>query len=150
MSSIALDPTGTFGRPLVLRPARTTAAQRTPAPRVRGTVTAPARTGASDLPAGHGAGLRLTRRGRLAVTLGALVLAGAALFSAQDAEAEAPAAAVAVSTHTVAPGDTLWSVARTAALPGEDLRDVVDELIQLNGLAGASLQVGQMLLVPER
>lgn len=95
-------------------------------------------------------GLRLTRRGRAVVTVVALLLAGGALFSAQNAQAEAPPAPVAVTTHTVSPGDTLWSVARTAAAPGEDLRDVVAELIEINELSGASLAVGQQLLVPER
>jgi len=34
------------------------------------------------------------------------------------------------------------------AAPGEDVRDVVAELVDLNGLAGAQLRAGQQILLP--
>nr|WP_179722155.1 LysM peptidoglycan-binding domain-containing protein [Petropleomorpha daqingensis] len=52
-----------------------------------------------------------------------------------------------VSTVTVEPGDTLWSVASSVA-GDRDVREVVDEIQRLNHLAGADLQVGQTLQLP--
>lgn len=95
-------------------------------------------------------GLRLTRRGRAVVLALGLGLGAGLIFSAQGAVADAPAAAVPVSARTVVAGDTLWSIAGSVAQPGEDRRDVVDELVRLNGLDGVSLRVGQLVLVPER
>lgn len=92
--------------------------------------------------------LRLTRRGRLVVWALALTLAGGVGAAAQSADAGAAAGPVALRTHVVQPGDSLWSVAGAVAGPGDDIRDVVAELEELNGLAGSGLQVGQQLLVP--
>jgi Tfp pilus assembly protein FimV len=46
----------------------------------------------------------------------------------------------------VAPGDTLWSIARRVA-PGRDPRPVVDGLIEANDVRGG-LQAGQELSIP--
>ena len=53
-----------------------------------------------------------------------------------------------VTTVLVEPGDTLWAYAQRVAKPGEDVRDVVVELKQLNRLDSSSLQVGQRILLP--
>jgi LysM repeat protein len=45
-------------------------------------------------------------------------------------------------------GETLWHIASEVAVPGEDVRDVVQRLQDLNGLASGSLQAGQVLLIP--
>jgi Tfp pilus assembly protein FimV len=52
-----------------------------------------------------------------------------------------------VSTVTVEPGDTLWSVASSVA-GDRDVRAVVDEIQQLNRLDGTELQAGQILQLP--
>jgi Tfp pilus assembly protein FimV len=44
--------------------------------------------------------------------------------------------------YVVRSGDTLWSIARQLS-PGDDPRQVVDRLVQLNG--GVGLRVGQRL-----
>lgn len=93
-------------------------------------------------------GLRLTARGRVVLTLVALVVALGATLSGQRAEAGAPAPALPVQTHTVVAGETLWSVAGSIAAPGQDVRDVVDTLTELNGLSGSTIEAGQLLLVP--
>lgn len=49
--------------------------------------------------------------------------------------------ALAQSSHTVVPGDTLYSIARRYGT-------TVEELMRLNGLASAELKVGQRLLLP--
>lgn len=92
--------------------------------------------------------MHLTARGRVALVV---LTAGLALWgalSAPSAVADRPGEARAVVTHTVAPGETLWRVAQSIAAPREDVRDVVDELIVLNGLASGELRAGQQILVP--
>jgi hypothetical protein len=92
--------------------------------------------------------LRLTTRGRWVVRSLALVVAGAALLTGGRAVAEGPGAPVAVDTYTVGAGETLWSIAGAFAAPGEDVREVVDELAELNGMAGSGLTAGDQILVP--
>lgn len=94
---------------------------------------------------------RLTGRGRLAV-VAVLVLLLLAAFSLgrTGAEGAGTAAPVAqVEQTTVLPGDTLWAVAQRVA-PGEDPRPVIDQLRELNELAGPELRAGQQLLLPVR
>jgi hypothetical protein len=95
-----------------------------------------------------GGELHLTARGRWVVRSLALVVAGAALLTGGRAVAEGPGAPVAVDTYTVGAGETLWSIAGAFAAPGEDVREVVDELTELNGMAGSSLTAGEQILVP--
>jgi Tfp pilus assembly protein FimV len=92
--------------------------------------------------------LRLTRRGRRVVRAVAVVLAGAALFSGGRAVADAPAPAVSVDSYTVGSGETLWSIASAFTAPGDDVRDTVDALSDLNGMSGSGLTAGQQILVP--
>ena len=92
--------------------------------------------------------LRLTRRGRMVVTVLALGLALAAGSVAQRAAAGTPDRAMEVTAHTVAAGETLWRIAAGITEPGEDVREAVDQLMELNGLADSALQVGQQLVVP--
>jgi nucleoid-associated protein YgaU len=54
---------------------------------------------------------------------------------------------VGVSSVVVEPGDTLWSIAASAA-DGDDVRDVVDRIQELNRLEGSGLVPGQVLLLP--
>jgi hypothetical protein len=96
-----------------------------------------------------GAGLRLTRRGRLVVFLtflaavlavGVFALSGSATGSGERGEP------VPVTMVQVESGDTLWSIA-TRVAPGEDPRDLIDEIEELNALDG-SLPVGERIAVP--
>ncbi len=104
--------------------------------------------------------LRVTRRGRLALTVSVTVLlaAGAVLaLSAGSRPAPAAAAHAVVAAApasevpaevVVLPGDTLWSIADEVAAPGEDVRDVVLRLKEANGLDSVALAVGDRILVP--
>jgi hypothetical protein len=67
---------------------------------------------------------------------------GARPLSATERPVPVPAGA---STQVVAPGETLWDVARERQ-PTGDVRPVVDELAALNG--GPALQAGQVLVLP--
>lgn len=96
------------------------------------------------------ADLELTRRGRVVLwTLGALVMV-LALFVGGKAVAGSPATGTQVVPHTVSQGETLWAIASTIAHPGEDLRDVVSLIVDLNGRSTAALQAGEQILVPLR
>ncbi|RPF22073.1 LysM peptidoglycan-binding domain-containing protein [Myceligenerans xiligouense] len=92
-------------------------------------------------------GLRLTARGRFAVAVVALVVAAPVVWGA-TAVASSPVDPVEVRAHAVEPGETLWGLAASVAEPGQDVRDVVRELQELNGLPTGGLTVGQTLYVP--
>jgi LysM repeat protein len=47
----------------------------------------------------------------------------------------------------VQPGDTLWSIAQSAA-PDADARTIVQEILQANRLTTADITAGQRLWVP--
>lgn len=107
---------------------------------------APMRAG---IAARHDAKLRLNRRGRVFVAFLAGVLAwvGFAVLSADHAQsADGP---MPVSSYTVRPGDTMWSFAASITPLGGDVSETVSELIELNGLDGAALEVGQRIIVPQ-
>ena len=93
---------------------------------------------------------RLTRRGRLLVSLVALVLvvAGAVLLTGGGAAlAGTDRPAVSHRQVTVQPGQTLWQIAERAA-PGSDPRETVQRILDLNGLQTSQVQVGTALLLP--
>lgn len=96
------------------------------------------------------AGVRITRRGRLLVTLlVSLAIGSVALVGAAGAVAvHEPSRAPAVQTVQVLPGDTLWSIASGITAPGQDVRDVIADVVQLNGLDTSAIYVGQQLTVP--
>lgn len=87
------------------------------------------------------------RRRLVVVLVGSLLVlvmaqAGAALGSSTLAAPERRPASGHVTTITVRPGDSLWSIAQRLA-PGEDPRPVVDQLEQARH--GASLQPGEKI-----
>ena len=98
---------------------------------------------------GTPARLRLTRRARRLVLVLALVTAVAAgswlgpLFGGGGGHLRL----VGESSVVVQSGDTLWSIASSLDRGG-DVRTLVDEIQELNGLRDAHLMPGQILLVP--
>lgn len=102
--------------------------------------------------AGSTPGLRLTARGRLVVgvvvaVLLAMVVAAAVLLGGGSASAGGQGGAAAVTYRVVMPGETLWGIA-TQVAPGADPRDVVAEIVELNGLPGSSVAAGTRLALP--
>jgi hypothetical protein len=82
------------------------------------------------------------------VMMGALAIGNGALASlapAPPAPASATASDADTTTVTVAPGDTLWSIARQMQPTGE-VRPLVDQLVALNG--STPLQPGDEVIVP--
>lgn len=106
----------------------------------------------STAPAAAPAGpLVLTRRGRLALVTLVLVLAVVlgGLF-ANRASADGLGEPVSVAVHSVGAGETLWQIASAATPAGADVRDTIDELLELNAMSSVDLAIGQQLLVPQR
>jgi LysM repeat protein len=62
------------------------------------------------------------------------------------AAGEAPEG-IPVTVHSVEKGETLWALA-SGINPGKDNRDVVFEIMRLNGMSDGSLKAGQTLLLP--
>lgn len=121
-------------------PAQRVPAQRgTPDARIRGRRSAPAPQG----------GVRLTRRGRVVVTLFllALVLAAAVLLGGTSVATGDAGADVPTRTIVVGEGDTLWEIAGEVSETG-DVREMVHRIEKLNALPGPALEVGQELAVP--
>jgi hypothetical protein len=92
--------------------------------------------------------VRLTRRGRAVVLILFLLLAGLGLaLAAPASRAAGPAGDP--PTAEVHPGDTLWSIAERE-LPGRDPIGAVEEIRELNGLAGNTIHAGQHIVLPRR
>lgn len=95
--------------------------------------------------------LRLTARGRRVVAVLALLVgmlgSGALLAQPAIAAASSASATVEYETVTVGAGETLWDVA-TSVTEDRDVRDVVADVQQLNGLDGSHVEPGQVLSVP--
>ena len=96
--------------------------------------------------------IELNRRGRLARTLVVLSLAIVLLatfgFSAGAGNTDQMSSTTSeFITVTVGPGESLWSLAGQIAVDG-DKRSLVDEIISINSLATADVQVGQELRIP--
>lgn len=107
----------------------------------------PARTVRTVAPAGQ---LRLTRRGRLVLFLGALLVAFALAFVVMGGSSASPDSVgtpTATERIVVAPGQTLWQIAADQAEDG-DVRATVDAIEKLNALDSAMLYAGQELFVP--
>lgn len=92
--------------------------------------------------------LQLTARGRfVAAVLAAIAVCAGVLF-ADSAEADGPVATQEVSVHIVVSGDTLWGIASANSAAGDDVRDSVIEIAELNRLDSEHLEPGQRILVP--
>lgn len=101
--------------------------------------------------------MRLTRRGRLllfgmpvfalltALAVGMFFLAGALVNQAQASSSEA--LGVSAEEVQVGAGDTLWDVASQVD-SDQDIRELIGQITELNGLESSELQPGQTLYVP--
>jgi hypothetical protein len=93
--------------------------------------------------------VRLTRRGQ-AVVVGfvvLLVLAVSFLVLRSPSIATGRSGEVRYQTVVVAPGETLWDIARESA-PGVDPRTTVARIMRFNALTSAVVHPGQEIAVP--
>lgn len=100
--------------------------------------------------------VRLTRRGRLLVTVFAVLVAvtgavlltgGASALAGTGSTGSSGGAAAPAERVTVRPGETLWQIAERAA-PGADPRETVQRILDLNGLQTSQVQAGTALRLP--
>lgn len=89
------------------------------------------------------------RVGLRALLLGLLLVlvVGALLLVLQD-EVVSASGPQQIESVVVSPGDTLWEIADRFSPESVDLRVVVSELVELNGLESKVLRPGQVLQVP--
>lgn len=98
---------------------------------------------------------RLNRRGRLARTLVVLSLAivvasvagGEAGANTSAGDSSQAATSARFITVTVAPGDTLWSLAGQLSDSGST-QALVSEIIEINSLSSADVSTGQEIRIP--
>jgi hypothetical protein len=102
--------------------------------------------GARPAPTGE---LRLTRRGRLVVFLGALavVLLLGVLWGAGSVATERPGTPEPTRVVLVAPGDTLYDIAAAVTVDG-DVNAMVERIQRLNRMESGMLVAGQEIRVP--
>jgi len=102
----------------------------------------------SDRPSG----IVLNRRGRLARTLVVLSLAivlGSVVSANAGAGTDAgPSKAGSFITVTVAPGETIWSLATRMTAAGGDTRGLVSEILEVNSLTSVDVEAGQKIRIP--
>lgn len=96
-------------------------------------------------------GIKLNRRGRLARTLVVLSLAIVAASVAGGQAGASTASKVSATqsfiTVTVAPGDTVWSLANRVG-DGSDAGALVSAIIEINSLGNGDLTAGQKIRIP--
>jgi len=91
--------------------------------------------------------LRITRRGRLALTAAvALPVLAASIFWASPG-ALAGSTSGEPEVYTVLAGESLWDIAEMIA-PEEDPRAVIDQIRSANGLSSAEVFPGDRLILP--
>lgn len=142
--------TATLHRPMDHRPASATLGVRrsdvrSPSPSCAHRHPGPARI--SVVP--QRTGLRLTRRGRVLITIALLVVVSAlAVVGALRATAAPSTPPVGWVEVIVQPGDSLWGIASTSQDAGTDPRALMADIRSVNGLASADLAAGERIWVP--
>lgn len=93
--------------------------------------------------------IRLTRRGRLVVLLGALlvVLVLSIFWGGGSVASERPGTPEPTLVVTVQPGDTLYGLAATVTTDG-DVAAMVERIQSINALDSGMLAAGQRIKVP--
>jgi LysM repeat protein len=147
--------------PVPVQPGRAKAARRHTGPSLAAPGTAVRRRPALGAPArgeavrsqAATAPLRLTRRGRVVVAAAAALLVSVlSLLAAGTAQATSHSVPSRVADRNltqvvVHPGQSLWSVAQNAD-PNADPQQVIQQIIELNGLTSDAILAGQRLWVP--
>lgn len=88
----------------------------------------------------------LVKRVMSALMVGVIACIGWSMFAPeQQGHADQYEQSITVS---VAPGDTLWQYAKDVTHDGGDINQTVQEIIDVNDLQSATLQVGQKIVVP--
>jgi LysM repeat protein len=90
-----------------------------------------------------------TTRSQLSVQLSVLLATVCAVFLLIGGAAEAESPPAAVTEYVVEQGDTLWAIAADHITAGEDVRVLIGDIKARSGITSSSLQVGQVLQIPQ-
>jgi Tfp pilus assembly protein FimV len=90
-----------------------------------------------------------TTRPQLSVQLSVLLATVCAVFLLIGGAADAEELPGPTTAYVVAEGDTLWEIAGEHVADGEDVRVYIDAIKQRSGISSSSLQVGQVLQIPQ-
>jgi len=88
-------------------------------------------------------------RSQLSVQLSVLLATVCVVFLLIGGAAEAESPPAPTVEYVVEQGDTLWQIAVEHTATGEDVRDVISDIKQRSRLTSSSLQVGQVLQIPQ-
>lgn len=77
-----------------------------------------------------------------------LLLSGVLVQPAAAGSGPSEQAAVAHVQHHVQAGDTLWGIAESFTVPGDDVRHTIHDIKAANGLDDSMIRAGQVLLIP--
>jgi Tfp pilus assembly protein FimV len=146
MSTITISPVPaglSMGRPRAARrPARGAGQSRNQASQARQAAQATTQARQAAQPSRTG----LTRRGW--AVLGALLVLAMALTFRLGGLTGQQTAYVPTDLVAVQPGDSLWSLAQQSTPAGQDVRDTVAVIRELNGMKGSMVRAGDTLWVP--
>ena len=96
-------------------------------------------------------GVKLTRRGRFlsrfAVIASLLVLIASGYSAFSGASAESDKSRAHLEVVVVAPGESLWAIAKVV---GGDTDETVARIMELNALSSPNLEAGTRLIIPTR
>lgn len=88
-------------------------------------------------------------RSQLSVQLSVLLATVCVVFLLIGGAAGAEEPPGPASEYVVAQGDTLWEIAAEHTGEGEDVRVTINVIKERSGLTSSSLQVGQVLHIPQ-
>ena len=77
-----------------------------------------------------------------------VLFATALLAGRASGSGEEPGLSAGTTGHVVAPGDTLWEIARARVGAAGDPRPLVAAIEDVNGLRGGAVRAGELILVP--
>ena len=89
-----------------------------------------------------------TAPSQLSVRLSVLLTTVCVVFLLIGGAAEAGGPPLPTFDYVVESGDTLWEIASVHTGPGEDIRDVIAEIIELSHARGSLIRPGQVLRIP--
>ncbi len=70
------------------------------------------------------------------------------IFSTFIATGATASKVASTATLYITSGDTLWDIASSCNTNGDDVRDIMDDIMKLNNMKTAQLHIGDEILIP--